>query len=111
MADVRNFDEEYDYSSKQGLTFILGGYEFHSKPIAPPAAFLSEKKGMDFAVSFLKDVLLPEDREIFIKMIEDSDVMISAYQLDQIAAWVMEQTSGRPTQSPPTSGSGGDSTS
>lgn len=110
MAE-RNFDEEYQITEKEGHSFTLAGQVFRTKAIAPVAAFRDKETGLDAAIMFLKRVLVPEDREKFDALMADEDAPISPYQVDQIATWIIEETSGRPTESPDTSGTGDGTTS
>lgn len=113
MAE-KDFDAEYDYEGREGHTFILGGQKFRTKAVAPPSAFLPNKDtGLGAAVSFIRKVLVEEDLDAFMELVqaERPDVQISAYQIDEIASWLIKETSGRPTEAPVSSGTGRESTS
>lgn len=99
MSKTRNFDEEFSLDG-EGLTFTLGGQEFRTKTVAPPAAFMDRMDGLDGVIGFLSQVIVPEDRDRFLELVKNPDAMMSIYQLDSLAAWVIEETSGRPTKSP-----------
>lgn len=107
---TRNFDEEFDYSSKEGHTFVLGGYTFHTVPVAPPSAFLSLNMGSGFevAANFLKAVVIDEDKPMLETLLTETglEVPVSAFQIDQVASWLIGEMSGRPTESPDSSGNG-----
>jgi hypothetical protein len=110
MAE-RNFDDEYQIAAKEGHSFTLAGQVFRTKAIAPVAAFRDKETGLDAAIMFLKRLLVPEDREAFDLLMDNEDAPISPHQIDQIATWLIEETSGRPTESPAGSGSGAATTS
>lgn len=107
---TRNFDEEFDYSSKEGHTFVLGGYTFHTVQVAPPAAFLSLNMGAGFevAANFIRCILIEEDKPTFEELLTSTTnvVPVSAFQIDQIASWLIGEMSGRPTEAPDSSGNG-----
>lgn len=107
MAE-KDFDAEFDYGEREGHTFVLGGEKFHTVGIAPLAAFLSDSRGLDAALEFIRKVLIKEDRQAFDLLIhsENPPVPISAFQVDSIAQWLITVTSGRPTQAPSSSGTG-----
>lgn len=108
----RDFDAEFaDSLSQPGFTFKLGGHTFHTKPVPPPKAFLVKERGFMAAHDFLLAMLTPEDREVYEKMVEDPNANLSAFQIDEIASWLIEVTSERPTEAPASSGSGGAATS
>lgn len=109
--EIKDFDAEYDYGKQKGHTFKLGGQVFHTKSVAPPAAWLQEETGLDAAINFLRILLVPEDREVFLAMLKDIDANITPYQIDQVASWLIGETSGRPTESPASSGNGAGRTS
>lgn len=112
MSEPRDFDAEYDWSNRAGLTFKLGGHVFTTKPVAPVKAFMtSGKSGLDVAMDFFKAILVPDVVPIFMEMIESDTVLISAKQIDSIAAWLMGELSGNPTESPASSGNGENATS
>lgn len=80
MAE-RNFDEEFDYEQQEGHTFTLGGYEFHTKAVVPPGAFLNVGRGLVAAVTFLRRVVLPEERvnlERIVEMPDSSAALLDA---------------------------------
>lgn len=104
--EVLDFDEEYEDVEKVGMTFKLGGQVWHTKAIAPVAAFRDKTEGLDAAVNFLALTLVAGEQEAFLEMIDDPESGISAYQLDQVAAKVIERTSGRPTGRRGSSGTG-----
>jgi hypothetical protein len=61
---------------------------------------------LDAAVATLRAVL-----EEVAASEEKPSVIVSAYQVDQVASWLIEVTSGRPTPGPVSSGTGPDTTS
>jgi hypothetical protein len=69
----RNFDEEFAYDEAEGHTFVLGGYTFHTPPVARPGAFLNTGRGLMGAVRFLRAVIVPEDRANLERVLEMSD--------------------------------------
>lgn len=110
MAEVRNFDEEFaDYKDREGPTFVLGGQEFHAKGVVSVSAFMDKdnESNINASVRFLRLALLPEDREKFDELVEDPDVLISMYQIDEVVNWIIAQVSGRPTEARAPSGGGG----
>jgi hypothetical protein len=114
MAE-RNFDEEYAYDQLEGHTFVLGGRKFHTHPVSTPQAYLALREGMglDGAIGFLKKMIVDEDLQEFNDLIaeDNASVMVSAHQIDAVAAWLIEVAVGRPTTAPASSKAGRKTTS
>lgn len=114
MAE-RNFDEEYAYDQLEGHTFVLGGRKFHTIAVSTPQAYLALRDGigLDGAIGFLRKMIVEEDREEFEALIaeDNTSVMVSAHQVDAVAAWLIEVAVGRPTQAPASSKAGRKTTS
>lgn len=109
MSEVRDFDEEYGFADKEGVSFKLGGHVFTTKPVLHPYILLKRdgnEGGLETAIRIIRSSLTSEDEQIFSQLIDDPEVLISANQVDQIAAWIMEEISGRPTKQPRSSGAG-----
>lgn len=109
MAE-RNFDAERSAPS-EGHAFTLAGHTYHTRGQAPPSAFLDKASGLEAAVSFIKAVLVPSDVETFEALMASDECPASAHEINDIAIWLIEVTSGRPTPAPVSSGSGGATTS
>lgn len=94
----RDFDAEY--LTKPGVSFVMGGQTFSTKNVIHPAVFRKTESltGLDTAIAIIAGSLVPEDRERFEAMVEDEDSPISAFQLDGVAEWIIEEFSGRPTK-------------
>lgn len=103
----RDFDAEYDLANRTGKQFRLGGHTFTTKGVPPVAAFRGKERGLDAAIKFLQDVLIPEDREIFTSMLDDAGTLISGPQIDDVASWLISELSERPTPASDSSGSTG----
>jgi hypothetical protein len=111
LTVVKNFDEDTEELQRPGVTFQLAGHEFHTKGYTPPAALLNDSRGLYYAVAFLRTVLVPDDRDVFDKLVADPEAPFSGDKLDDIAVWVMGEISGRPTERPASSGDGPEPTS
>jgi hypothetical protein len=115
----RDFDEEFANDDREGHTFVLGGQKFHTLPVTTPKAHLTyftldrEKTGMDRVVGYLRAMIVPDELEAFNALVdaENTDILISAKQLDEVASWLLEVTSGLPTTAPARSGGGRKKTS
>lgn len=114
MAE-RDFDEEFALDQREGHTFVLGGQKFHTIAVTTPESYtaLYENRGFVGTLQFLRKMLVPEDIEAFDKLVADEnrDVLISAYQVDQVANWLIEVATGRPTKAPGSSTPGRAATS
>lgn len=73
MAE-RDFDAEFGNDAKEGHRFTLGGFTFHTPPVAPPGAFVAKGRGLMAAVAFLRAVVVPEDRANLERVFEMPDV-------------------------------------
>lgn len=110
MAE-KDFDEAFAwYDDLEGHTFVLGGEKFHTVPVSTPESWLAmrSEQGLDGTIAYLRKMLVPEDVERFTALIdnENRDVLISAHQVDQVALWLLEVASGRPTKAPGRSNAG-----
>lgn len=94
----RDFDAEY--LTKPGVSFVMGGQTFSTKNVIHPAVFrrTEELSGLETAIAIIQGALVPDDRERFTAMVDDEDSPISAFQLDGVAEWLVEEFSGRPTK-------------
>lgn len=108
---TRNFDEEFPVPAEEGPSFILCGQEFHARKYLHPSWFLEKREGVEQVVDFISRALVPGEREVFKKVVEDPDTAIHLEQLGEIANYIMAEVSGRPTQAAPTSGPGEETTS
>lgn len=102
----RNFDEEFKLTEREGHTFTLGGMEFHTKGYMSPEPFINRQRGIYAAVQLILACLIPSERDVFNKLMEDMDAPVSMKQVDVIADWLFEIESDRPTIEPSTSGAG-----
>lgn len=80
MAE-RNFDEEYDYDSKEGHSFTLGGVTFHTPPVVSPGAFLAGGRGLLAAVRFLRRAVVPEEQALLERVLEMPDTTATLVEL------------------------------
>ena len=110
-----------DFGKTQGidefppLGFALNGEEFSCRPALPGTTLLdfvrradSDSGGMaaEAIVQFLKDSLEEPDRERFVTMSEDLDQIVEVETLGEIAGWIVEQYTSRPTKPRSRSASG-----
>lgn len=106
MSDVKDFDAEFKMEEKRGVSFILRGREFHTKKLLSVKDWKAEKgNGLDYSIALIKLSLVAEDRDAFQAIIDDEDGP-GPFQIDQIATFIWEKLSGRPTVSPEPSGPG-----
>jgi hypothetical protein len=89
------------------LSFTLDGEEYWCKPAINGAVLLrfvreadSDSGGQSAGalLGLFEKVLLPEDNEKFAKVIDDPEKIIDINILGEIAAWVVEQYTQRPTK-------------
>jgi len=89
------------------LGFALNGEEFVCRPAVAGAVLLdfvrradSNSGGMaaDAIVEFLEDSLEENDKERFVAMIRDPEVIVEVDTLGEIAGWLIEQYTSRPTK-------------
>lgn len=111
MAE-RNFDSDVPVEVGEGHSFILRGLTFHTKPRVPAAHFMNEKQGIANVISWIQNLLVPEDRDVFTKLIEDPDSGVVVDEIADISNWLVEVYSdNRPTNAPDSSGPGAQPTS
>lgn len=111
MSGPRNFDAEFPPEEREPLQFVLGGQTLTTRTQLHPAIFLSSKEGVEGVVDFLSKVLEPTSRDIFLKMVEDPDIVITLKQIGEVSSWVVGEMSETPTNAPDSSGSGAEATS
>lgn len=102
-----------DFGKTQGidefppLGFALNGEEFACRPALPGTTLLdfvrradSDSGGMaaEAIVQFLEDSLDDPDRQRFVTMINDPDQIVEVETLGEIAGWIVEQYTSRPTK-------------
>jgi hypothetical protein len=83
-----------DYMIAASATFVALGDD------APLDKYIDAVKEM------MKEVLVPESVEPFIKGLSDRDKPIGLQQINQIVPWLMETYTGRPTEAPDSSSNG-----
>lgn len=97
------------------LSFTYDGQEYQCRPVINGAVLLRFVREADSGeggrsagalLGFFKDLLLEEDFKRFETYVEDPDTVIPIETLGEIAAWVVEEYTGRPTQEPTKSPSG-----
>jgi hypothetical protein len=109
----RDFDAAIREAQKEPLTFTLGGEEFRVPNPLPEGPFLRWAKTEGATVSDLLCTWLGDQAEAFIAAHERSGGGLGTMQ--SIADWVIEESTGRPTQwrsgSPASSSANGTRTS
>lgn len=101
VADKAPRDFDAEYLTKPGVSFVMGGQTFSTRNVIHPTVFQRAESlsGLETAIAIIKGALVTEDRERFTAMVEDEDSPISAFQLDGVAEWIIEEFSGkRPTK-------------
>jgi hypothetical protein len=104
----RDFGKTQTLEDYEPLGFALNGEEFTCKPAIAGAVLLDFVRRADAAsggmaaeaiVEFLEDSLeSDEDKERFMAMIRDPDVVVQVDVLGTIAGWLIEQFTARPTK-------------
>lgn len=101
--EPRNFDAEREGKPKreEGFTFTIGGREWHTKTIAPPAAMLRKEPGMTSDIQYIRSVLVADERDVFMEMVLNPDLEIDGNEFDELAVWLIKgySNSARPTES------------
>jgi len=94
--------EDYD-----PLGFALNGEDFSCRPAIAGAILLdfvrradsnSGSVAAEAIIQFLEDSLEEPDRERFVAMIRDPDVIVEVETLGEMAGWLIEQYTSRPTK-------------
>ena len=97
------------------LGFALNGEDFGCRPAMAGAALLdfvrradSDSGGAaaDAVIQFLEDALDGGDRDRFVALIRDPEVIVEVETLAEIAGWLIEQYTARPTKPRPRSAGG-----
>lgn len=97
------------------LGFALNGEDFTCRPAMAGAVLLDFVRradtqaggaAADAVIQFLEDALEEGDRERFMGMIRDPEVIVEIDTLAEIAAWLIEQYTERPTKPRPRSAGG-----
>jgi hypothetical protein len=95
-----------------GPTFTLQGTKFVCLATAPASAFIHGQRGttgnkMDTTAvySFIRDCIVPKERDVFTNMVEGDDIVVPVDTLANIFEFLSEEYSQRPFQ--PSSGSSG----
>jgi hypothetical protein len=103
--------------TKKGHTFTLVGETFHTYP-GMSVTFVNTEdeeeeqlKPLQSIIKFIRSLIVKDERERFDRLLNDPDVYIDVDDLLEIARWLVEVTSGRPTKSPSSSGNGAGRTS
>ena len=111
----RDFGKTKTMSDYEPLAFSLEGQEFECRPAINGATLLkfvadadSNEGGRSATalLDFFSRALKSEDAERFKALIDDPDTLIQIETIGEIAAWLVEQYTDRPTQEPSNSSSG-----
>jgi hypothetical protein len=116
----RDFGKTKTVHEYEPLDFALNGQEFHCVSAIPGAVLLdfvrradSDSGGASASAitDFFRQVLAEEDRDRFTELVTDPEQIVELEILGEIAGWLVEQYSERPTREPSRSskkrGSGG----
>lgn len=103
----KDFGKTQTLDEYEPLGFSLNGEDFQCRPALPGAQLLDFVRRADAEsggaaaeaiVEFLEDSLEEADRERFTTMIRDPDVIVEVETLGEIAGWIVEQYTNRPTK-------------
>jgi len=103
----KDFGKTQALDEYEPLGFALNGEDFACRPALAGAALLdfvrradsdSGSVAAEAIVSFLEDSLEEGERERFVAMIRDPEVIVEVETLGDIAGWLIEQYTTRPTK-------------
>lgn len=103
----RDFGKTQALDEYEPLAFALNGDDFSCRPALAGAVLLdfvrradSDSGGVaaEAIIQFLEDSLEEPDRDRFTSMIRDPDVIVEMDMLGDIAGWLIEQYTARPTK-------------
>lgn len=105
MTRFKRFGSGARISEMEPLQFELGGEVFDCKPalqgyelIMFIAESTGEEGGAESIVSLFKRVMNEDEHKRFEKLITGDEVIIAVSDLSEVAAWLVEQYTQRPTQ-------------
>ena len=96
-----------EHLAAEGRPFTIGDHTFTAAGTLPAAAVelmvewstqTAILGAMQSTVAFIAACLPPDDRERFAAWVEDPDEMVPFKTLDDIAKWLLEGYTGRPTR-------------
>lgn len=103
-------EKEFGGKHKPAHSFTLNGHKFRvhaGYSITFLRAEEDKKKApLDTTIDFIRGLIVKEDRPAFDRLLTDPEEHIEGMDLVDIANWLVEVMSGRPTQSPASSGNG-----
>jgi hypothetical protein len=111
----RNFGRTKTLQDFDPLEFTLNDQTFSCRRAIQGSVlleFISNADSQDGGRSaraleeFFKDVLPPDDHARFQIMLKDPEIIVNLSDLGEIAAWLIEEYTARPTQGPNSSSSG-----
>jgi hypothetical protein len=106
-ARFKDFGKTTAIEEYPPLGFSLNGEEFSCRPALPGTALLDFVRRADSdsggtaaeaIVEFLEESLEGDDRDRFSAMIRDPDQIVDVETLGEIAGWIVEQYTSRPTK-------------
>lgn len=114
---AKDFDAERQARSRRRqLEFTAGGETFHVKPFVSPEqmdAFRVLPDGAESAATgvqvydhYIKNMVVEEDAPLWDKVRKEADPPLSLADIEEIAHWLIEVATGRPTERPSSSGRG-----
>lgn len=109
-AAVKTFSF-YRETIPEPIPFVLNGRDFRIQPVISGMQLLqfvaaTTQGGAESAVAvldFLKAVVLPEDWDAFIEVTSDPRSGLGPEELGELAGWMSEQYTERPTEQSPMS--------
>lgn len=105
----RDFGKTKRLDDFEPLDFTLNGETYNCKPAIQGGtllAFVADAdsdqggKAASALYGFFEKALVPEDYTRFSAMLEDSDVIVDLNLLGEIAGWLVEEYTARPTSEP-----------
>ena len=115
MARHKDFSGGTKISDFEPLTFSINGTRFEAVPAVQGSVLLefvaaadSESGGSAASAlyKFFEDVMEPGEYARFQKVLKDPDVIIDMELIGEIAGWLVEEYSARPTRRPESSAAG-----
>jgi hypothetical protein len=109
MPRHKDFSGGRKIGDYEPITFSLNNQEFTAKPAIQGSTLLEFVASADgdsggamanALYTFFKDVMTPEEYDRFMVLLKDPEVIIDMELIGEIAAWLVEEYSGRPTEQP-----------
>jgi hypothetical protein len=103
----KDFGKTQSVEDYEPLGFSLNGEEFQCRPALPGAMLLDFVRKADAEsggaaaeaiIQFMEEALEEPDQERFTAMIRDPDIIVEVETLGEIAGWIVEQYTSRPTK-------------